>query len=137
MSVSFLLVMPVGSVRATDRGLFGWESLFWRLQVKEQEQESAKLDAVFPCILRIMPTCVFNKKDPIVLGVEIAEGIAKVGTRHGPPCPGPPGPSTHAWTRPAISDFVGTISMPTVRCRCIWRQGGGLFLSWTLEETKV
>ena len=38
------------------------------------------MDAVFPCILRIMPTCVFNKKDPIVLGVEIAEGIAKAGT---------------------------------------------------------
>jgi translation initiation factor IF-2 len=25
-----------------------------------------------------MPTCVFNKKDPIVLGVEVEEGIAKV-----------------------------------------------------------
>lgn len=49
-------------------------------QTKEAEQEAAKLDAVFPCILKIMPTCVFNKKDPIVLGVEVEEGIAKVRT---------------------------------------------------------
>ncbi len=46
--------------------------------VREEEQEAAKLLAVFPCILKIMPTCVFNKKDPIVVGVEIMEGIAKV-----------------------------------------------------------
>jgi translation initiation factor 5B len=49
--------------------------------VKEQkvlEQEAARLVAVFPCILKIIPTCIFNKKDPIVLGVEIAEGVARV-----------------------------------------------------------
>ncbi|GAB4816828.1 hypothetical protein N2152v2_003874 [Parachlorella kessleri] len=49
-------------------------------KVKEEEQEAAKLDAVFPCVLKIMPTCVFNKKDPIVLGVEVVDGIAKIGT---------------------------------------------------------
>ena len=49
-----------------------------RLQVKDEEQEAAKFDAVFPCILRILPNCVFNKKDPIVVGVDIEEGIAKV-----------------------------------------------------------
>lgn len=48
------------------------------LQVKDEEQEAAKFDAVFPCILRILPNCVFNKKDPIVVGVDIEEGIAKV-----------------------------------------------------------
>ena len=47
-------------------------------QVKDEEQEAAKFDAVFPCILRILPNCVFNKKDPIVVGVDIEEGIAKV-----------------------------------------------------------
>ena len=50
------------------------------LQVKEHEQEAAKLEAVFPCILKILPTCVFNKKDPIVVGADVVEGIAKVGT---------------------------------------------------------
>ena len=49
-----------------------------QLQVKDEEQEAAKFDAVFPCILRILPNCVFNKKDPIVVGVDIEEGIAKV-----------------------------------------------------------
>ena len=38
------------------------------------------MDAVFPCVLRILPTAVFNKKDPIILGVDILEGIAKVGS---------------------------------------------------------
>ncbi len=48
------------------------------LQVKVEEQAAAKFDAVFPCILRILPNCVFNTKDPIVVGVDIEEGIAKV-----------------------------------------------------------
>lgn len=49
------------------------------LQVKDEEQEAAKFDAVFPCILRIIPQMVFNKKDPIIVGVDVEEGIAKVG----------------------------------------------------------
>ncbi|KAL3150312.1 hypothetical protein ABBQ32_000160 [Trebouxia sp. C0010 RCD-2024] len=48
--------------------------------VKDEEQEAAKFDAVFPCILRIIPQMVFNKKDPIIVGVDVEEGIAKVGT---------------------------------------------------------
>eukprot|EP00208_Stichococcus_sp_RCC1054_P001979 CAMPEP_0206140654 /NCGR_PEP_ID=MMETSP1473-20131121/10223_1 /ASSEMBLY_ACC=CAM_ASM_001109 /TAXON_ID=1461547 /ORGANISM="Stichococcus sp, Strain RCC1054" /LENGTH=1691 /DNA_ID=CAMNT_0053534881 /DNA_START=139 /DNA_END=5214 /DNA_ORIENTATION=- len=47
---------------------------------KEDEKEAARLDAVFPCILSIVKNGVFNKKDPIVLGVEVMEGICKVGT---------------------------------------------------------
>lgn len=30
--------------------------------------------------LRILPTCIFNKKDPIVMGVDIVEGTARIGT---------------------------------------------------------
>lgn len=36
--------------------------------------------AVFPSIIRILPQHVFNQKDPIIVGVEIVEGILKVGT---------------------------------------------------------
>ncbi|KAG6504106.1 hypothetical protein ZIOFF_036435 [Zingiber officinale] len=46
---------------------------------EEKKKESAE-EAVFPCVLKIMPNCIFNKKDPIVLGVDIIEGILKVGT---------------------------------------------------------
>jgi translation initiation factor IF-2 len=48
------------------------------MQVKEDEKEDAKSDASFPCELTILPTCIFNTKDPIILGVEVKEGIAKV-----------------------------------------------------------
>ncbi|KAL7693976.1 putative small GTP-binding protein [Plasmopara halstedii] len=36
--------------------------------------------AVFPCVLKILPNCIFNKKDPIILGVDVEEGIVKIGT---------------------------------------------------------
>lgn len=49
-------------------------------RMKEEEQEAAKDKAVFPCVLRIMPEHIFNMKDPIIVGVEVMEGIAKVGT---------------------------------------------------------
>ncbi|KAL3504435.1 hypothetical protein ACH5RR_034276 [Cinchona calisaya] len=48
--------------------------------LKEEKKKEAAEDAVFPCVLKIMPNCVFNKKDPIVLGVDVLDGILKVGT---------------------------------------------------------
>ena len=48
------------------------------LQAKEEEQQAASADAVFPVILQIMENCIFNAKDPIVLGCTVEEGIAKV-----------------------------------------------------------
>jgi translation initiation factor 5B len=47
---------------------------------KAEEKEAAGLDAVFPARLRIVPGCVFNKKDPLVLGCEVVEGQLRVGT---------------------------------------------------------
>lgn len=41
-------------------------------QLKEQKKEESKLLAVFPCVLN--PLQVFNKKDPIVVGVDVVEG---------------------------------------------------------------
>lgn len=41
-------------------------------KLKEQKKEEAKLQAVFPCILS--PLQVFNKKDPIVIGVDVIDG---------------------------------------------------------------
>ncbi|KAJ4966232.1 hypothetical protein NE237_018081 [Protea cynaroides] len=48
--------------------------------LKEEKKKEAAEEAVFPCVLQIIPNCIFNKKDPIVLGVDVIEGIAKVGT---------------------------------------------------------
>ena len=50
------------------------------MQAKEEEQQAAAADAVFPVILQIMENCIFNARDPIVLGCEVEEGIAKVSS---------------------------------------------------------
>ncbi|MFS7980172.1 putative protein-synthesizing GTPase [Helianthus anomalus] len=44
--------------------------------LKEEKKREAVEDAVFPCVLRILPK-VFNKRDPIILGVDVIEGILK------------------------------------------------------------
>jgi len=46
----------------------------------EKRREEAAAVAVFPSIIRILPQHVFNQKDPIILGVEVVEGILKIGT---------------------------------------------------------
>ncbi|KAH7084474.1 hypothetical protein FB567DRAFT_570595 [Paraphoma chrysanthemicola] len=47
-------------------------------QLEEQRKEESKMLAVFPCVLR--PVAVFNKKDPIVLGVDVIDGNLKITT---------------------------------------------------------
>ena len=47
-------------------------------QLVEQKKEDSKLLAVFPCILT--PIAVFNKKDPIVVGVDVTEGSLRLLT---------------------------------------------------------
>jgi translation initiation factor 5B len=44
----------------------------------EQKREESKLLAVFPCVLKTV--AVFNKKDPIVVGVDVAEGSLRLLT---------------------------------------------------------
>lgn len=47
-------------------------------QLTEQRKEESKLDAVFPCVLKTV--AVFNKKDPIVIGVDVIEGSLRLMT---------------------------------------------------------
>lgn len=47
---------------------------------KAEEKSAAATKAVFPCRLRIVPNCIFNAKDPIVLGCEVLEGQLRMGT---------------------------------------------------------
>ncbi|KAF2160776.1 hypothetical protein M409DRAFT_59572 [Zasmidium cellare ATCC 36951] len=46
--------------------------------LNEQKKEESKMLAVFPCVLR--PVAVFNKKDPIVVGVDVIEGNLRINT---------------------------------------------------------
>jgi translation initiation factor 5B len=46
---------------------------------KKMRQEEVKDEVVFPCVLKILQEHIFNKKDPIVLGVDVAEGMLRVG----------------------------------------------------------
>ncbi|KAK7343768.1 hypothetical protein VNO77_12786 [Canavalia gladiata] len=48
--------------------------------IKEEKKREAAAEAVFPCVLKILPDHIFYKKDPIMLGVDILEGTVKVGT---------------------------------------------------------
>jgi translation initiation factor 5B len=49
-------------------------------ELAAKRREEAAAVAVFPSIIKILPQHVFNQKDPIIVGVEIVEGILKVGT---------------------------------------------------------
>lgn len=42
----------------------------------EMKKREAAVDAVFPCALKI--SLIFRRKDPIILGIVVLEGIVKV-----------------------------------------------------------
>ncbi|XP_028656451.2 LOW QUALITY PROTEIN: eukaryotic translation initiation factor 5B [Erpetoichthys calabaricus] len=52
----------------------------YREDYKKQKQEEFKNIAVFPCKLRIIPQCIFNSRDPIVMGVHVEGGVLRFGT---------------------------------------------------------
>jgi translation initiation factor 5B len=49
-------------------------------EIEEQKRKDAAPMAVFPCVLKIVPGAVFNKRAPIIMGVDVVEGVLKVGT---------------------------------------------------------
>jgi translation initiation factor 5B len=49
-------------------------------EIREIEKNKMREKVVFPCICRILPTFIFNKHDPIIIGVHIEEGVLKKGT---------------------------------------------------------
>lgn len=49
-------------------------------QIKERRRAESKDKAVFPVVLDILGQHVFNKKNPIIVGVKVFEGILKAGT---------------------------------------------------------
>jgi hypothetical protein len=49
-------------------------------QIKEKRRAESKDVAVFPCVLDILGQHIFNKKNPIIMGVKVHEGILQPGT---------------------------------------------------------
>ncbi|VFQ94279.1 unnamed protein product [Cuscuta campestris] len=48
--------------------------------LKEEKKKEVAEEAVFPCVLKIAPRSIFNTKNPIILGIDVLKGIARVGT---------------------------------------------------------
>ena len=59
--------------------LFDQFSSFMKGILAERKEAAFEL-VQFPVVLKIMPQHIFNKKDPIVIGVEVLEGSLKLGT---------------------------------------------------------
>jgi len=55
-------------------------------ELKAKRREQFAHQVVWPCILKIKPGCVFNQKNPIVLGVQVLDGVLKIGTPISVPC---------------------------------------------------
>eukprot|EP01054_Gregarina_sp_Poly1_P005158 Gregarina_sp_Poly_1__5157@NODE_272_length_10257_cov_229_971246_g237_i0_p1_GENE_NODE_272_length_10257_cov_229_971246_g237_i0NODE_272_length_10257_cov_229_971246_g237_i0_p1_ORF_typecomplete_len992_score197_69GTP_EFTU/PF00009_27/2_4e41IF2/PF11987_8/4e26GTP_EFTU_D4/PF14578_6/4_4e23GTP_EFTU_D2/PF03144_25/2_4e03GTP_EFTU_D2/PF03144_25/2_3e11GTP_EFTU_D2/PF03144_25/0_73Arf/PF00025_21/5_1e06FeoB_N/PF02421_18/0_00044FeoB_N/PF02421_18/75FeoB_N/PF02421_18/1_8e03Ras/PF00071_22/9_8e05Ras/PF00071_22/8_6e03MMR_H len=47
---------------------------------REAKKKQAIVDMIYPCVLTIIPEYVFNKKDPLILGVRVDDGEARIGT---------------------------------------------------------
>ena len=48
--------------------------------ITEQKKKDLAPAVVFPCILKIVPGCIFNKRSPIIVGVEVLDGVLKLNT---------------------------------------------------------
>lgn len=48
--------------------------------IMEQKRKDNAPQAVWPCWLRIVPGCIFNKKEPIIIGVDVLDGSVRIGT---------------------------------------------------------
>lgn len=49
-------------------------------EIQEQKRIDEAPQAVFPCVLKIVTGAVFNKRSPLVMGVDVVEGQLRIGT---------------------------------------------------------
>ncbi|EMR10557.1 translation initiation factor aIF-2 [Pneumocystis murina B123] len=50
----------------------------YQAEIMEKRRRESASDVAFPCVLKTI--AVFNKKDPILLGVDVIEGVIRIGT---------------------------------------------------------
>lgn len=48
--------------------------------LEDEKRKELTPQAVFPCLLRMVPDAIFNKRSPIIIGVDVIEGTLKMGT---------------------------------------------------------
>ncbi|KAJ2078822.1 eukaryotic translation initiation factor 5B [Coemansia sp. RSA 988] len=48
--------------------------------LEEQKRQELVGDAIFPCLLKMVSGAVINKRDPIIIGVDVLEGQLRQGT---------------------------------------------------------
>lgn len=48
--------------------------------LEDEKREASREEAIFPCILKIIPQYIFNRSNPIVVGVDVLEGILRPNT---------------------------------------------------------
>lgn len=49
-------------------------------EIKIKKRDEAAAAVVFPCVLTVLPNCIFRDRDPLIIGFKVTEGIVKVGT---------------------------------------------------------
>ena len=49
-------------------------------KIYNEQKEIARTNAIFPCVLKIIESNIFNKKNPLIMGVEILEGNLYINT---------------------------------------------------------
>lgn len=52
----------------------------YKKQLFNERKEAVKDKMIYPCTLKILENCIFNKKNPLVFGVEVLEGNLHIGT---------------------------------------------------------
>ncbi|KAI0216205.1 eukaryotic translation initiation factor 5B, partial [Massospora cicadina] len=48
--------------------------------IVEQRRKEQAPNAVFPCVLRMIPGAIFSRRDPIILGADVVDGTLRLGT---------------------------------------------------------
>lgn len=66
----------------TAETIYHLKSRYIEFEVKcfEDRKKEKMKEAIFPCSMKIVPKGVFHKHEPIIVGVDIEEGILKIGT---------------------------------------------------------